>query len=80
MHIAITGVSGRLGGYVRRALEGHELRELDIAAPAAQSSDFRAVDLRDLTALMQRCRGSRSWCILAASIARWRSMMPPPCR
>lgn len=57
MHIAITGVSGRLGGYVRRALEGHELRELDIAAPAAQSSDFRAVDLRDLTALDAALQG-----------------------
>jgi UDP-glucose 4-epimerase len=57
MRIAITGGAGRLGAYVLRALEGHELRVLDLAASAAPASDFRVVDLRDLGALESALQG-----------------------
>ena len=51
MRIAITGASGRLGAYVLPALEGHELRALDLTAPTGQQVDFRMADLRDLAAM-----------------------------
>jgi UDP-glucose 4-epimerase len=57
MRIAITGASGRLGPYVLRALAGHELRVLDLAAPAGIEVDFRTADLRDFAALQDGLRG-----------------------
>jgi UDP-glucose 4-epimerase len=51
MRVAITGGSGRLGQHVLRALDDHELRVLDVAAPAEQGVEFRSVDLRDFAAV-----------------------------
>jgi UDP-glucose 4-epimerase len=51
MRIAVTGGSGRLGQHVLRALEGHELRVLDVAAPADRRVEFRSVDLRNIAAV-----------------------------
>ena len=57
MHIAITGASGRLGAYVLRALEDHELRAVDLTDPAGQQVDFRMADLRDLATLETALQG-----------------------
>ena len=54
MQIAVTGGLGRLGRYVVRALESHDVRVLDISA----ESDCVPADLRDLAALRRALRGS----------------------
>ena len=48
---------GDLGAYVLRALEGHELRALDLTAPTGQQVDFRMADLRDLAAMDAALQG-----------------------
>ena len=57
MRVAITGGSGRLGQHVLRALEAHERRVLDLAAPSDQGVEFHQVDLRDLAALVAALQG-----------------------
>lgn len=57
MRIAITGGSGRLGYHVLRALDGHELRVLDIKAPSRPDLDFRSADLLDPAALHAALQG-----------------------
>jgi UDP-glucose 4-epimerase len=57
MRVAITGGSGRLGQYVLRALDGHELRVLDLVAATGQRVDFRMADLRDFAALHAAVQG-----------------------
>jgi len=57
MRLAVTGASGRLGPYVLRALAGHEIRVLDLAAPAGMEVDFRTADLRDFDAVHDGLRG-----------------------
>ncbi len=57
MRIAITGGSGRLGQHVLRLLDGHELRVLDVAAPADQGFEFRSADLRDFAAVHSALHG-----------------------
>jgi UDP-glucose 4-epimerase len=57
MRIAVTGGSGRLGQYVLRALDDHELRVIDLVAPAGQHVDFRIADLCDPAALRAALQG-----------------------
>jgi nucleoside-diphosphate-sugar epimerase len=54
MQIAVTGGLGRLGRYVVRALEPHDVRVLDIGA----ENDCIPADLRDLAALRTALRGT----------------------
>jgi UDP-glucose 4-epimerase len=57
MRIAITGGSGRLGKYVVRALDRHEVCVLDVAAPSDQRVEFRSADLRDFAAVHAALHG-----------------------
>jgi UDP-glucose 4-epimerase len=57
MRIAITGGFGRLGQHVLRALDGHEVRVLDVAAPADRRVEFRSADLRDFAGVHVALQG-----------------------
>jgi UDP-glucose 4-epimerase len=57
MRIAVTGGSGRLGRYVLRALDGHELRVLDLIAPSDPGVDFRMTDLQGFASLQAALQG-----------------------
>ncbi len=57
VRIAITGGSGRLGQYVLRALDGNEVRVLDVVAPANPRVEFRSADLREFAGVHAALQG-----------------------